>query len=51
MLVVSGEQDHTVPHVLANAAYQHQLKNSGVTEFAEIPGRGALADQLTMAGR
>jgi non-heme chloroperoxidase len=40
MLVVSGEQDHTVPPVLANAAYQHQLKNSGVTEFAEIPGRG-----------
>jgi pimeloyl-ACP methyl ester carboxylesterase len=40
MLIVSGEQDHTVPHVLANAAYQHQLKNSGVTEFAEIPGRG-----------
>jgi pimeloyl-ACP methyl ester carboxylesterase len=40
MLVVSGEQDHTVPHVLANAAYQHQLKNPGVTEFAEIPGRG-----------
>jgi pimeloyl-ACP methyl ester carboxylesterase len=40
MLVVSGERDHTVPHVLANAAYQHQLKNPGVTEFAEIPGRG-----------
>ena len=40
MLVVSGEQDHTVPHVLANAAYQHQLNNPGVTEFAEIPGRG-----------
>jgi len=40
MLIVSGEQDHTVPHVLANAAYQHQLKNSGVTEFAAIPGRG-----------
>ena len=40
MLVVSGENDHTVPHVLANAAYQHQLKNSGVTEFVEIPGRG-----------
>jgi non-heme chloroperoxidase len=40
MLVVSGEQDHTVPHVLANAAYEHQLKNPGVTEFAEIPGRG-----------
>ena len=40
MLIVSGEQDHTVPPVLANAAYQHQLKNSGVTEFAAIPGRG-----------
>ncbi len=40
MLVVSGERDHTVPPVLANAAYQHQLKNPGVTEFVEIPGRG-----------
>jgi hypothetical protein len=40
LLVISGENDHTVPHVLANAAYQHQLKNPGVTEFAEIPGRG-----------
>ena len=40
MLIVSGEKDHTVPHVLAHAAYQHQLKNPGVTEFAEIPGRG-----------
>ena len=40
MLIVSGEQDHTVPPVLAHAAYQHQLKNPGVTEFVEIPGRG-----------
>ena len=40
MLVVSGEQDHTVPPVLANAAYQHQLKNPGITEFVSIPGRG-----------
>jgi pimeloyl-ACP methyl ester carboxylesterase len=40
MLIVSGEKDHTVPHVLSNAAYQHQLKNPGVTEFVEIPGRG-----------
>ncbi len=40
MLIVSGENDHTVPHVLSNAAYQHQLKNPGVTEFVEIPGRG-----------
>jgi non-heme chloroperoxidase len=40
LLVISGEKDHTVPHVLAHAAYQHQLKNPGVTEFAEIAGRG-----------
>ena len=40
MLIVSGEKDHTVPHVLAHGAYQHQLKNPGVTEFIEIQGRG-----------
>ncbi len=40
MLIVSGENDHTVPHVLSNAAFQHQRKNPGVTEFVEIPGRG-----------
>ncbi len=40
MLIMSGELDHTVPPVLANAAYQHQLKNPGVTELVEIPGRG-----------
>jgi non-heme chloroperoxidase len=40
MLIVSGEQDHTVPHVLAYAAYKHQLKNPGITEFVEIPSRG-----------
>lgn len=40
MLIISGEKDHTVPHVLSHAAYKRQLKNPGVTEFAEIPGRG-----------
>ena len=40
ILIVSGENDHTVPHVLSNAAFQHQRKNPGVTEFIEIPGRG-----------
>ena len=40
MLIVSGENDHTVPHVLSNAAFQHQRKNPDVTEFVEIPGRG-----------
>ena len=40
MLVVSGEKDHTVPPALSRAAYARQQRNPGVTEFAEIPGRG-----------
>jgi pimeloyl-ACP methyl ester carboxylesterase len=40
LLVVSGENDHTVPHVLSYAAYQRQRKNPGVTEFHEIQNRG-----------
>jgi non-heme chloroperoxidase len=40
MLIVSGEKDHTVPPTLSRAAYTRQQKNPGVTEFAEIPGRG-----------
>jgi non-heme chloroperoxidase len=40
MLIISGEKDHTVPHVLSRTAYERQQKNPGVTEFAEIPGRG-----------
>jgi pimeloyl-ACP methyl ester carboxylesterase len=40
LLIVSGENDHTVPHVLAHSAFKHQAKNPGITEFAEIPGRG-----------
>jgi pimeloyl-ACP methyl ester carboxylesterase len=40
LLIIGGEQDHTVPHALSNAAYKQQKDNPGVTEFAEIPGRG-----------
>jgi pimeloyl-ACP methyl ester carboxylesterase len=40
MLIISGEKDHTVPPSIAEAAYKLQQKNSGVTEFASIPGRG-----------
>jgi len=40
LLVVSGEKDHTVPHVLAHSAYKHQSKNPGITEFVELPNRG-----------
>jgi len=40
LLIISGEKDHTVPHAIAHAAFKSQLKNEGVTEFVEIPGRG-----------
>ena len=40
LLVVSGEQDHTVPNSIAHAAYKKHLKNESVTEFVEMAGRG-----------
>jgi pimeloyl-ACP methyl ester carboxylesterase len=40
LLIISGEQDHTVPPAIANAAYKKQKRNVGVTELAAIPGRG-----------
>lgn len=40
LLIVSGESDHTVPHAVAAAAYNLQSKNTGVTEFVEMSGRG-----------
>jgi non-heme chloroperoxidase len=40
LLIVSGEKDHTVPPVLANAAYERQVRNEGATEIVQMPGRG-----------
>jgi non-heme chloroperoxidase len=40
MLIISGEKDNTVPRAISEAAYKHQLNNPGITEFAEMPGRG-----------
>ena len=40
ILLISGEKDQTVPHALTYAAYRRRTKNSGVTEFVELPGRG-----------
>jgi len=40
LLIVDGEEDHTVPWALANAAYKRQSRNDGVTEIVRIPGRG-----------
>jgi non-heme chloroperoxidase len=40
LLIISGEQDHTVPWAIANASFQQQEHNPGVTEIVEIKGRG-----------
>jgi non-heme chloroperoxidase len=40
LLIISGEKDHTVPWAIANSSYKKQKRNQGVTEIAEIPGRG-----------
>jgi pimeloyl-ACP methyl ester carboxylesterase len=40
LLVISGEKDHTVPWAIANASYEKQARNPGVTEIVEMPGRG-----------
>lgn len=40
LLIISGEQDHTVPPAIANASYRKQRKNEAVTEIVELPGRG-----------
>ena len=40
LLIVSGQNDHTVPWSIANASFRQQRLNSGLTEIVEVPGRG-----------
>jgi pimeloyl-ACP methyl ester carboxylesterase len=40
LLIFTGEKDHAVPPAMSNAAYKKQRRNPGVTELAEMPGRG-----------
>ena len=40
LLLISGENDHTVPWAITNAEYKLQKKNPGVTEIVEMKGRG-----------
>ncbi|MBO3749490.1 alpha/beta hydrolase [Streptosporangiaceae bacterium NEAU-GS5] len=40
LLVISGEKDHTVPRAISEAIYHRQQRNTGVTEFVEMPNRG-----------
>ena len=40
LLIIDGQEDHTVPWAIANAAYERQRRNPGVTEIVKIPNRG-----------
>ena len=40
LLLISGQEDHTVPWAIVNASYKKQKRNDAVTEIAEIPNRG-----------
>jgi pimeloyl-ACP methyl ester carboxylesterase len=40
LLIIDGEQDHTVPWAIANAAYKRQKHNRAVTEIVKVPNRG-----------
>jgi non-heme chloroperoxidase len=40
LLLISGEQDNTVPWAIAHASYKREARNPGVTEIQEIPNRG-----------
>jgi hypothetical protein len=37
---MDGENDHTVPWAIANAAFKRQRQNPAVTEIEKIPHRG-----------
>ena len=40
VLIIEGENDHTVPWAIAEAAYKRQKRNPGVTEIVKMPNRG-----------
>jgi pimeloyl-ACP methyl ester carboxylesterase len=40
LLILDGELDNTVPWAIANASFNRQKRNEGVTEIQKIPGRG-----------
>jgi non-heme chloroperoxidase len=40
LLIIDGEQDHTVPWAIAHAAYERQKRNPAVTEIVKLPNRG-----------
>jgi non-heme chloroperoxidase len=40
LLIIEGEKDNIAPWAIANASYNRQRRNPGVTEIQRIPGRG-----------
>jgi pimeloyl-ACP methyl ester carboxylesterase len=40
LLILDGEFDNTVPWAIANASFNRQKRNEGVTEIQKVPGRG-----------
>jgi non-heme chloroperoxidase len=40
LLILDGELDHVVPWAIANASYNRQKRNTGVTEIVKVAGRG-----------
>lgn len=40
LLIISGQNDNTVPWAMANAAYKLQKRNPAPTEIRELPNRG-----------
>jgi non-heme chloroperoxidase len=40
LLIISADQDHTVPWAIANASYKKQKSNEGITEIMKLEGRG-----------
>ena len=40
LLIISTDQDHTVPWSIANASFKKQQRNDGVTEITRLRDRG-----------
>jgi pimeloyl-ACP methyl ester carboxylesterase len=40
LLIVTADQDHTVPPAIAKASFEKQRRNDAVTEIAHVDGRG-----------
>jgi pimeloyl-ACP methyl ester carboxylesterase len=40
MLIISADNDHTVPWAIANASFKKQKRNESTTEIMKVPDRG-----------